>query len=212
MRAAGNGGAAEAADAVVLAGGLARRLEGVDKPALEIGGVSLLDRVLEACAEARDVVCVGPPRETRRAVRWTREDPPGAGPVAALAAGLAHASENPASRVLVLAADLPFLGAALVHSLWMRSAGHDGAVLVDGEGRDQWLAACYARAVLERRIAEQAAGHGGTAGLSLRGLLAGLDLVRVPDGEGQSFDCDTWEDVRHVRRLVDGGGGGDRPA
>jgi molybdopterin-guanine dinucleotide biosynthesis protein A len=201
----------DAVDAVVLAGGSARRLEGVDKPALEIGGVTLLDRVLDACAEARDVVCVGPRRATRRAVRWTREDPPGAGPAAAVAAGLGYAQEHPASRVLLLAADLPFLGGPLVHSLWTNAAGHDGAVLVDRDGRDQWLAGCYARAALERRIAEQAAQRGGTAGLSLRRLLAGLDLVRVPDPDGQSFDCDTWEDVSHVRRLVDGGGGGDRP-
>jgi molybdopterin-guanine dinucleotide biosynthesis protein A len=201
-------------DAVVLAGGLARRLEGVDKPALEVGGVTLLDRVLDACAEAGDVVCVGPRRATRRAVRWTREDPPGAGPVAALAAGLAGAKDAPATPaplVLLLAADLPFLGDALVHSLWKNAVGHDGAVLVDRDGRDQWLAACYSRAALERGIAEQAARHGGTAGLSLRRLLTGLDLVRVPDPDGQSFDCDTWEDVSHVRRLVDGGGGGDRP-
>lgn len=212
-------------DAVVLAGGLARRLEGVDKPALEIGGVTLLDRVLEACAEARNVVCVGPRRATRRAVRWTREEPPGSGPVAALAAGLAALREGSASdesskpapsHVLVLAADLPFLGATLVHRLWTSVAEHDGAVLVDADGRDQWLTACYARDVLERRIAEQSAEtataeSGSAAGLSLRRLLAGLDLARVPDPDGQSFDCDTWEDVRHVRRLVDGGGGAVRP-
>lgn len=217
-----------AVDAVVLAGGLARRLEGADKPALEIGGVTLLDRVLEACAEARNVVCVGPRRATARAVRWTREEPPGSGPVAALAAGLAALREGPASdesskpasssHVLVFAADLPFLGAALVHRLWTSAAGHDGAVLVDADGRDQWLAACYARDVLERRIAEQSAASGAAAaasepvvGLSLRRLLAGLDLARVPDPDGQSFDCDTWEDVRHVRRVVDERGGGGRP-
>jgi len=212
---AADGFEADGFDAVVLAGGLARRLEGVDKPALEIGGLTLLDRVLEACVAARDVVCVGPRRTTRRAVRWTREDPPGAGPVAALAAGLAAEIDDGAGRaggaprVVLLAADLPLLDARLVHSLWTNSRGHDGAVLVDPDGRDQWLTACYARRVLEARIAE----HGGTtAGLSMRGLLAGLDLARIPDPGGQSFDCDTWEDVSHVRRLVDGGGCGDRPS
>lgn len=203
---------AAAPDAVVLAGGLAKRLEGADKPALEIGGVTLLDRVIEACIGARSLVCVGPRRETRRKVRWTREEPPGSGPVAALAAGLAaETGAESAPHVLVLAADLPFLGATIVHTLWTSARGHDGAVLVDAEGRDQWLAACYARDVLERRIAELSAASGGTAGLSLRRLLAGLDLVRVPDPDGQSFDCDTWEDVRHVRRVVDAGGGGGRP-
>ena len=201
--------AVETVDAVVLAGGLARRLEGADKPALEFGGVTLLDRVIEACAEAREVVCVGPVRPTRRPVRWTREDPPGAGPVAALAAGLGLTRE---SRVLVLAADLPFLSRELVHSLWMNADGHDGAVLTDREGRDQWLAACYRREALTGAIDRLAAENGGTAaGLSLRRLLAGFDLARVPDPDGQSFDCDTWEDVSHVRRLVDGGGRGHRP-
>lgn len=203
-------------DAVVLAGGLARRLDGVDKPALEIGGVTLLDRVLEACVEARTVVCVGPPRGTRRAVRWTREDPPGSGPVAALAAGLAGApagSGPSAAPVVVLAADLPFLDADVVHSLWMNAAGHDGAVLVDESGREQWLAACYARRPLETRIARLTAENGGTAdGLSLRRLLSGADLVRVPDPGTASADCDTWEDVEHVRRLVERGGDGRRPS
>jgi molybdopterin-guanine dinucleotide biosynthesis protein A len=195
-------------DAVVLAGGLARRLEGVDKPALEIGGVTLLDRVIEACAQAREIVCVGPRRPTHRTVHWTREDPPGAGPVAALAAGLAFTRH---AHVVLLAADLPFLSAELVHSLWISSAGHDGAVLTDREGKDQWLAACYRRAALTGAIERLAAERGGAAGLSLKRLLAGFDLARVPDPEGQSFDCDTWEDVSHVRRLVDGSDGDHRP-
>jgi len=204
-------------DAVVLAGGLARRLEGADKPALVVGGATLLDRVIEACAQALDVVCVGPRRPTRRPARWTREDPPGSGPVAALAAALElprspdDAGTGPAPSVVVLAADLPFLRAKLVHRLWISSSGHDGAVLSDREGRDQWLAACYRRDVLTGRIAQLRAETGGTAGLSLRRLVAGLDLVRVPDPDGQSFDVDTWEDVRHVRRLVDGGGAHQRP-
>jgi molybdopterin-guanine dinucleotide biosynthesis protein A len=204
-------------DAAVLAGGLARRLEGADKPALVVGGATLLDRVIEACAQARDVVCVGPRRPTRRPVRWTREDPPGSGPVAALAAALElprsadGAGPGPAPSVVVLAADLPFLRAKLIHRLWISSLGHDGAVLSDREGRDQWLAACYRREILTGRIAQLRAETGGTAGLSLRRLLAGLDLVRVPDPDGQSFDVDTWEDVRHVRRLVDGGGADQRP-
>jgi molybdopterin-guanine dinucleotide biosynthesis protein A len=199
-------------DAVVLAGGAARRLEGVDKPALEIGGRTLLDRVLDACAEARDVLCVGPPRPTCRPVRWTREDPPGGGPVAALAAALDDAAGDPAPRLVLLAADLPFLDRSLVRGLWEASLGHEGAVLLDTEGREQWLAACYPREALAARIAEQTAGRAaGAAGLSLRRLLSGLDLARVPDPGGRGFDCDTWEDVHHVRRLVEPRGGADRP-
>ncbi|MGW0901366.1 NTP transferase domain-containing protein, partial [Streptomyces goshikiensis] len=39
-------------DAIVLAGGAARRLGGVDKPALPVGARTLLDRVLDACPDA----------------------------------------------------------------------------------------------------------------------------------------------------------------
>ena len=198
-------------DAVVLAGGLARRLDGVDKPALRIGGGTLLDRVVEACADAREVVCVGPERPTRRPVRWTREDPPGSGPAAALAAGLAALSRPAAPHVAVLAADLPFLTRDVVHNLWTAVADQDGAILLDRQGRAQWLAACYRHDALTDAVARAEEEHGGTAGLSLKRLLAGLDLARVPDPEGSAFDCDTWEDVAHVRGLVDGGGGAHRP-
>jgi molybdopterin-guanine dinucleotide biosynthesis protein A len=194
-------------DAVVLAGGSARRLDGVDKPALPLGGVggmTLLDRVVAACTEARSVVCVGPERPTGRPVHWTREDPPGSGPVAALAAGLALTR---APYVAVLAADLPFLTADVVHTLWTNAADHDGAVLTDEQGKDQWLAACYRRSALTAAIAR----YESVAGLSLKRLLAGFDLTRVPDTEGSAFDCDTWDDVAHVRGLVDGSGGDHRP-
>jgi molybdopterin-guanine dinucleotide biosynthesis protein A len=76
-------------DALVLAGGAARRLGGTDKPALAVGGRMLLDRVLAACAAARTTVVVGPRRPTARPVLWTREEPAGGGPLPALAAGLA---------------------------------------------------------------------------------------------------------------------------
>jgi len=47
-------------DAVVLAGGSARRLGGRDKPALDVGGRSMLDAVVTACAAADRTVVVGP--------------------------------------------------------------------------------------------------------------------------------------------------------
>ena len=46
-------GPGPAYDAVVLAGGAARRLGGADKPGVRVGGRALLDRVLTACADAR---------------------------------------------------------------------------------------------------------------------------------------------------------------
>ena len=50
-------------DAVVLAGGGARRLGGVDKMALVVDGSTLLERVLQAVRDAGRRVVVGPRRE-----------------------------------------------------------------------------------------------------------------------------------------------------
>lgn len=183
-------------DALVLAGGAARRLDGADKPGLRLGGRTLLDRVISACPGAASVVVVGPERPTERAgVRWCREDPPGGGPVAAVAAGLAEVT---AGVVLLLAADLPFLDAAAVGRLLdgLGAAGEqpetvDGAVLVDAGGRDQLLAGAYRTAALRAALAEL----GPPDGLPLRRLLAPLRLRRLPDPEAAALDCDTWDDL-----------------
>lgn len=58
-------GGMTAYDAIVLAGGAAKRLGGADKPGVLVGGRALLDRVLGACAGAGTTVVVGeggPPR------------------------------------------------------------------------------------------------------------------------------------------------------
>lgn len=78
-------------DAVILAGGAGRRLGGPAKPVLPVGGTPMLLRVLHATAGAAARTVVGPPELARLlppGVRLLREEPPGGGPVAALAAGL----------------------------------------------------------------------------------------------------------------------------
>ncbi len=179
-------------DAVVLAGGSGRRMGGVDKPGLVVAGRTLLDGVLVAVAGASTVVVVGPPRDLSGEVVQVREDPPGGGPAAALAAGLAHVT---APAVVVLAADLPFLDAATVDVLRAAAAGHDGAVLVDADGRDQVLTSCWTTA----RLRERAVGD--LSGAPLRALLRGLEPVRLaaPDPRAVA-DVDTPEDLERARQ------------
>ncbi|MFK0289028.1 NTP transferase domain-containing protein [Streptomyces sp. NPDC090442] len=193
-------------DAIVLAGGAARRLGGADKPALPVGGRALLDRVLAACPDAATTVVVGPARPTARPVVQALEDPPGGGPLAALDAGLRHTT---APTVLVLSADLPFLTSATVRDLLNAAAGggtshRDGALLRDAEGRDQPLVAAYRSAPLRRALDGLRADHDGTlGGLPLRPLLSALALARVPDtSSAASFDCDTWEDIGTARARI----------
>lgn len=206
-------------DAIVLAGGTAQRLGGADKPALSVGGRPLLDRVLDACADADTTIVVGGRRPTARPVRWTREDPPGGGPLAALEAGLRQTS---AELVLVLSADLPFLDRETVRALLTapggqtgeqtggqtggprdgQPGGREGALLRDPDGRDQPLIAAYRGEPLRRELALLATEHGSLAGLPLRALTAELDLARVAAPPLASFDCDTWEDLATARARI----------
>ncbi|MFG3525423.1 NTP transferase domain-containing protein [Streptomyces sp. NPDC047917] len=188
-------------DAIVLAGGAAKRLGGADKPGIRVGGRALLDRVLTACADASTTVVVGGRRTTVRPVIWTHEEPRGGGPLAALDAGV---RQTTAQRVLVLSADLPFLGTGTVAAL-LAAAGEgqrDGAVCTDQEGRDQPLVAVYRAEPLRRELALLATEHGGLSGLPLRLLTHELDLARVAADPLASFDCDTWEDIASARARI----------
>ncbi|KYK16473.1 molybdopterin-guanine dinucleotide biosynthesis protein [Streptomyces sp. CC71] len=190
----------------MLAGGAARRLGGADKPGLSVGGRALLDRVLAACAGARTTVVVSEPRSTARPVTWAREDPPGGGPLAALAAGLARTT---AGHVVVLSADLPFLAGTTVGRLLsaLAASDADGALVTDADGRDQPLVAAYRATALRRALAaltrERAdgAGRADLAGLPLRRLTGALRIVRVPDAVA-SFACDTWDDIAAARARI----------
>ncbi|MER7954294.1 NTP transferase domain-containing protein [Streptomyces sp. NPDC096030] len=189
-------------DAIVLAGGGAKRLGGADKPGVRVGGRALLDRVLAGCRGAGRTVVVGGRRETVRPVVWAREDPPGGGPLAGLGAGV---REVGADLVLVLSADLPFLdedtGRRLLDAL-TDAHDADAALLVDADGRDQPLVAAYRAAALRREVDLLTTAHGTLSGLPLRLLTQGLRLVRVTAGPLASFDCDTWEDIATARARI----------
>lgn len=196
--------------AVVLAGGRARRLGGIDKPALAVHGRALLDGVLAACSEAEPVVVVGKPRPTFRPVRWVREVPPFAGPLAALATGLREVPDT-AEVTAVLAADLPNLRSGTIARLRAELAGAAagaaagaqpagaavaGAVLVDDVGRPQWLCGVWRTAALRAAVA----GAGDATGRPLQPTLASLRPALLPARDGEAFDVDTPEDLRALDR------------
>ena len=174
-------------DALILAGGGARRLGGADKPALEVAGRPLLDVARAALRDASRVVVVGPGGDVT-------EDPPGGGPLAALAAGLIRCD---APVVVVLAADLPFVTAEVV-SLLVEAAP---ALAVDDQGRDQYLLGAYPTEALRRLMPSSPAGARMTAvidGLAPRRL-------ELPGWPPPWWDCDTAEELEQARRWAEGG-------
>ncbi|MBF4458981.1 molybdenum cofactor guanylyltransferase [Pseudoclavibacter sp. VKM Ac-2867] len=76
--------------------------------------------------------------------------------------------------------------------------GPDGFVVVDSDGRPQWLAGIYRTTALKRAL-EHAAAASGVHGLALRHVLESLTLTRVPDRRGASADIDTPEQLAAAR-------------
>ena len=203
--------------AVVLAGGRASRLGGADKPGVKILGRSLLATVTRAAigAGACRIVIVGPPRPGLIAevvdggrqpdsaagvsIEFTSEHPPGSGPVPALRAGLELVTQP---RLILLAADLPFLRAGHVRALLASTDGAAvaGSIFVDGQGRPQWLASCWRTASLRSALK-------GYQGSSLGGLLGPLRptgiTTSVVTGQPPGWlDLDTREDVAEALALA----------
>jgi molybdopterin-guanine dinucleotide biosynthesis protein A len=201
--------------AMVLAGGAARRLGGVAKAALEVGGRSLLERVLAAVPDARPRIVIGPAQLAAGLpvdVAITSEEPPGGGPVAAAAAGLSLLPPG-IGFVALLAADLPFLTRAAVSDLRRVAAAPtlDGALFIDSAGRRQLLCAVWRTSSLTSRIGALRVERGRLGGVPLRDLVGGLRIGQIPayrrpgadSGPPPWFDCDTEADLTSAERWVD---------
>ncbi|MGW3484433.1 molybdenum cofactor guanylyltransferase, partial [Rhodococcus indonesiensis] len=184
-------------EAVIVAGGRATRMGGVDKPALVVGGRRLLDIALAAVAGCRRVTVVGPRRDDLDpAVIQVQERPAGAGPVAALAAAGVHESV-----VLTLAADLPFLTAdtvtALVEAL-RGNTGSDAAFAIDNSGRIQYLLAAWRGPALAGHLAALGSDP---ANQPMKALLPER-YVTVP--VAGTADCDTPQELAQARAARSG--------
>ena len=171
--------------AIVIAGGRGTRMGGIDKPGLAIGGSTLRERAMAAARSAglAPILHLGPEVD--------------GGPVAALAAGVA---ELDADAVVVLAGDLVHPEFVLV-ALAAARDGRDGAVLVDPDGREQWLAARYRVEALRAALDTL---PDGPRDASFRALARDLDLVRVLVEPSVVADIDTWQDYETAKEQIDG--------
>ncbi|WP_438853751.1 molybdenum cofactor guanylyltransferase [Agromyces sp. M3QZ16-3] len=213
-------------DAVILMGGRAERLGGIAKGDLRVDGTTLLERVVAAAGMARHRVVVGDAgaSDLPGDVIVVREEPPFSGPAAAVAAGVSAlptrtgpagvkgvaGEEVAADAVLLLAGDLPFVAEAippLLAALEGADADRaDGAMIVDGAGRGQYLTAVVRRAALDDAIAAA----GPLEGTSMRRLVAALRLVDVALPGRATMDVDTWADARAAGATAGEVGSADR--
>jgi molybdopterin-guanine dinucleotide biosynthesis protein A len=107
---------------LVLAGGRGSRLGGVDKPLLQVGGASILARVIDALRPEVRWLAISANGDPARFAGFGAPvlpdgDTAGEGPLAGLRAGLAWAAGLDAEFVLTAPGDTPFLPVGLARSL-----------------------------------------------------------------------------------------------
>lgn len=187
--------------ALVLAGGRGRRLGASGpKAGVVLGGKSLLERALAALAPlAAECVVVAPdavPLAPADAV--TRFSDPGEGPLTALVSATAGRSS---SLVVWLAADLPFVGTALLEALEAERRGAP-AVAAVASGALQPMAGWADRAGIDALAGEHAAGERSLA-RALQSIGARLvPAALLPGGEPAFLDVDTPGDLARAERWL----------
>jgi len=182
--------------AIILAGGRATRMGGVDKPAIVVGGRRMLDAALGAVDGCDRIAVVGPHRDELPArIVQTQESPAGAGPVAALAAGLAALDGSTDGLVVVLAADLPTLDSRTVSQLVATLVEHaevEAAFAVDESGHVQFLLSVWRRRALTDRLDALA----GRENQPMKALMPDRHVTVAVTGVA---DCDTPADIERAR-------------
>lgn len=186
---------------VVLAGGTSARLGGGDKTALDVGGRTILLGLLGGLPAVPTVVVAPPPASPPPAalahVRWTREDPPGGGPAAGLAAGVAALPDG-IDVVVALAGDQPFAATAVPRLVAaLRADPAAGAVLgVDADGRAQPLLAAYRATALARVLPHVRPGD------SMRTAVAEITRSFLSLVPAEHLDVDNSDDLALAREIA----------
>jgi molybdopterin-guanine dinucleotide biosynthesis protein A len=134
--------------AAIIAGGRGRRLGGLDKSQLVIGGRRIIERQLAVLGQVAPRVLVVTDDHHRfctSGLQVCDDVLPGAGPLGGLHTAL---TRSPGRRTLVVAGDLPFLSGAFLRHLAVR-APHADAVVPRNAAGLQPLCAVYDRSCLD---------------------------------------------------------------
>lgn len=192
--------------AAILAGGSGRRLGGVLKPLIPLGGRRIIDVQLRLLQDLVDQVTIvatsaAPFRGLDVPVWLDRR--PGTGPLGGILTALVGTAT---ARTLVIAGDMPFLSAPFLRHLLQSGIETEADVIVPRTNRGyQPLCAIYARTCVERIEHQLDAGMFAVhdAYLHLRvHEIGGGELSRFdPDGT-LFFNINTPEDVTRANALA----------
>ena len=189
-------------DSIIVAGGSATRMGGLDKAMLPLGlsGKALLADVINSCPGK--VFIVGYPREihndSNNLVTWIPDLNPSGGPAAGIWSGLSHVTSD---YVFISAADQTLSGET-VSNLIAAAIGNERSWAIRTDGSGQPLCACVRTELLRELLVS-------TQGInqSPLHLLSRLKMIGVNVNPDQVVDFDTWQDVA---KAVKGSGAMDQ--
>jgi molybdopterin-guanine dinucleotide biosynthesis protein A len=166
---------------IVLTGGTSKRF-GSDKSQAKIHGKTLLEYLSESL---ENLIIVGP--ETSIPAKYVREEPIGAGPVAAIAAAMLEVDSD---LVAIYATDMPF--APRITNQLINALKNDAAIAIDCDGKMQPLAGVYRSDKLKGALST----YQSVENQSVKSLIAKLVIDQVPVIETELLmDIDTQEDL-----------------
>lgn len=197
---------------MILAGGLSSRMGGGDKGLLQLGGRTLLQRVIDRLAPQVEAVALNANGDTTRFSNFGLPVLPDSmegfpGPLAGVLAGLDWAASQGAESIVTAAADTPFFPHDLVERL-LEEAGDMPVPLVLAASRDEkgklWRQPTFGlwpvslrndlRVALQdglRKVVLWTDGHGGR--------LAEFDST----GGDPFFNVNTPEDLQQAKAMLE---------
>lgn len=197
--------------AIILSGGRSNRFGGVHKPAVELGGITVISRLLStvrAVDPLAEVWVTGPTdglsESEIESVHSIREEPAFAGPLAAIAAACSalHADavgDEADGATLVLAGDMPLVTAGHLGELIEACRRTGGpAAGSDERGRTQFLCAVWPTRLLFARLEA----IGDPANGAVKWLFDEGEPTLVDVDPGVVADFDTVEDLDRIRARI----------
>lgn len=186
---------------VILVGGEARRLGGVNKVLLDLGGRPVLSLVIDRVKPQVHELCLSVHADPEPYAAFGLSclcDPDGGrgGPLAGIVAALSCAVSREFAQVLTVSGDAPFLPADLCQRL---SGGNDTAAIARSKGRVHPLIGLWPVSALA--LAEQHLHNGKRRVLDFALALEARVVDFDPDPD-PFFDIDTVEDLEAARRRL----------
>lgn len=177
---------------IVLTGGTSKRF-GSDKSQAKLGANSLLEILVSHLPEC-ELIIVGP--KTAIPAIYVHEEPIGAGPLAAIAAGMQEVTSD---LVAIFATDMPF--APLLLNDLTNSLKNDAILPVDAEQVPQPLSALYRADALRNSLNT----YNNFENESVKGLLINLNIELFSTARHDLLiDIDSELQLEEATKILEG--------